>query len=200
MSFRNVLYARCALTFKAPTETPARSAAPSSERPSSFNIANASRCARGSFASASPKSGGLERVRRARWMVVFSALGEHIDQLFPTRARPAAPHMVRRDIARNREQPRFQRTSGLIRMARLEKRHKHFLVSVVQLVRIGNSPPQELHHGRADILEQRPACLAIALLHALHQVRANPAALRARVLLHFAHSPGGAKSYSTLMR
>jgi hypothetical protein len=104
--------------------------------------------------------------------------------------------MIGRDIACNREQPRFERTLGLIRVARLEQREHHLLVYVFDLIWVGDAAAQEPHQRWAYIVEQHSARVCVALLQAHHQLDAPPALLRTPLVVHIFHSVSGTGGYA----
>jgi hypothetical protein len=63
-------------------------------------------------------------------------------------------------------------------------------------VRIGYTPPQKMHQGRADVIKQRLARPGVTLLQLFHQVGALTAALNALCIIQLIHSIGSAKSYA----
>ncbi|MFZ1120245.1 MAG: hypothetical protein WAN81_08425 [Candidatus Binataceae bacterium] len=76
-------------------------------------------------------------------------------------------------------------------MARLEQRHEGFLVNVFDFIH-RDARAQETGDCRTDIVEQKPAGIGVTLLQALHQTRAQPAALEPLSVVDLFHSCGTA--------
>src|ERR1700751_2677784 len=94
------------------------------------------------------------------------------------RSSPTLARKIYRNIARDRKEPRLERTSGLAGVTRVEDCHEHFLVNVLEFVRICYTPSQKVRQRRADIIKQLLACVGIALLQPLHQACAKAASFK----------------------
>ena len=108
ISLLRALYARCALTLNAPTETSVRAAAASGliDPPTS-----ASRRPRADRAVAWR---GVSQVPERSVRRIRQSFGQLRNELFPGSTRPTPTRMVGGDIAGNREDPRLKRASDVV--------------------------------------------------------------------------------------
>src|SRR5690242_14847514 len=90
------------------------------------------------------------------------------------RSSPTLARKIYRNIARDRKEPRLERTSGFVGVTRFEDCREHFLVNVLEFVRIRYTPSQKVRQRRADIIKQLLACVGIALLQPLHHACPKP--------------------------
>jgi len=68
-------------------------------------------------------------------------------------------------------------------MAGFENCHEHFLVNILELMRVRHATSQEVGQRGTYIIQQLLACIGVTLLQALHQRYTNAAAFEALRIL-----------------